>query len=170
MGVWTINHTCTSTTRVRGLYAASQVREHLAMLSRCVLGNPHFINPTSNAASEFASQARASLLDFFNASAEDYTVVFTANASGALKLVGEAPFGSDSRLLLTSDNHNSVNGIREFARAKATAVTYVPVVAPDLRVEPMALQDALENPVPRGNSLFAYLAQSNLSGVQHPLG
>ena len=67
-----------------GLYATSQVREHLAMLNHCVLGNPHSINPTSNAASEFARQARESVLEFFNASSDEYTVVFTANASGAL--------------------------------------------------------------------------------------
>jgi selenocysteine lyase/cysteine desulfurase len=101
---------------------------------------------------------------------QDYTVVFTANASGALRLVGEAyPFGSDSRLLLTADNHNSVNGIREFARAKGAPVTYVPIVAADLRLDPTALHAALERLVPGSNSLFAYPAQSNLSGVQHPL-
>ena len=37
--------------------------------------------------------------------------------------------------LLTFDNHNSVNGIREFARARGATVTYVPVVPPDLRVD-----------------------------------
>ena len=36
------------------------------------------------------------------------------NASGALKLVGESyPFGAGDQYLLTFDNHNSVNGIRE---------------------------------------------------------
>jgi len=30
--------------------------------------------------------------------------------------------------LLTFDNHNSVNGIREFARAKGAQVTYAPVL------------------------------------------
>ena len=41
------------------------------------------------------------------------------NASGALKLVGEAyPFAPGGRYLLSADNHNSVNGIREFARAR----------------------------------------------------
>jgi hypothetical protein len=37
------------------------------------------------------------------------------NASAALKLVGESyPFGEGGRLLLTADNHNSVNGVRRF--------------------------------------------------------
>jgi len=34
-----------------GLHATSQVREHVSTLESCVLGNPHPINPTSNAAS-----------------------------------------------------------------------------------------------------------------------
>ena len=33
------------------------------------------------------------------------------------------------------DNHNSVNGIREFARAKGAAVEYVPLALPDLRLD-----------------------------------
>jgi selenocysteine lyase/cysteine desulfurase len=153
-----------------GLFGTSQLREHAALLERTLLGNPHSINPTSNAASEYAARARASVLNFFHASPAEYTVVFTANASGALKLVGEAyPFEHDSRLVLLGDNHNSVNGIREFARSKATPVTYVPVEAPELRVDSAALRAALEDVAPGSNSLFAYPAQSNLSGVQHSL-
>jgi molybdenum cofactor sulfurtransferase len=153
-----------------GLFAASQLREHATLLNEHLLGNPHSTNPTSKAASEFAERARASVLDFFNASPREYAVVFTANATGALKLVGEAyPFGPHSRLALTADNHNSVNGIREFARAKSTPTTYVPVVQPDLRVDTDALRAALDCIAPASRSLFAYPAQSNLSGVQHPL-
>ena len=34
------------------------------------------------------------MLEFFNASPDEYVVIFTQNASGALKLVGESyPFG-----------------------------------------------------------------------------
>ena len=72
-------------------------------------------------------RGRANVLDYFNGTGE-YTAVFTLNASGALKLVGESyPFEPGGRLLLTFDNHNSVNGIREFARAKGAAVDYAPL-------------------------------------------
>lgn len=153
-----------------GLYAVSQLRAHSSLLHERLLGNPHSNNPTSSTASEFAERARRSVLDFFNASPRDYTVVFTANATGALKLVGEAyPFGPHSQLVLTADNHNSVNGIREFARARSTPTTYIPVVAPDLRVDTDALRAALGCVAPGSGALFAYPAQSNLSGVQHPL-
>ena len=112
------------------LYAESQVREHLALLRHRVLGNPHSENPTSRAATQLADRARAAVLSFVRASPDEYTVVFTANASGASKLVGEAfPFTDRSRLVLTADNHNSVNGIREFARARGAAVAYVPLRA-----------------------------------------
>ena len=56
---------------------------------------------------------------FFNADPDEYIVIFTANATQALKLVGEGyPFDAGGEYLLTFDNHNSVNGIREFSRAR----------------------------------------------------
>jgi selenocysteine lyase/cysteine desulfurase len=96
--------------------------------------------------------------------------IFTPNATGALRLVGEAyPFAPGGNFLLTFDNHNSVNGIREFARSKGAAVTYIPIVPPDLRADPGALARGLELACPDAHNLFAYPAQSNFTGVQHPL-
>jgi len=55
--------------------------------------------------------------------------------------VGESyPFQPGSHYLLTFDNHNSVNGIREYAHAKGAEVTYVPVALPDMRVDTESLQ------------------------------
>ncbi|RMF02408.1 MAG: aminotransferase class V-fold PLP-dependent enzyme, partial [Chloroflexi bacterium] len=153
-----------------GLYADSQLREHISLLSNGVFGNPHSQNPTSLAMTNLVEQARAYVLEYFNAPADEYLVIFTMNASGALKLVGESyPFDANARYLLTFDNHNSVNGIREFAHAKGADVTYLPVVPPDLRADPATLAEYLERANPNGNNLFAYPAQSNFSGVQHPL-
>lgn len=153
-----------------GLYAETQVRQHLALLSAQVLGNPHSSNPTSQAATRLVEGAREYILRFFNAAPDEYAVIFTANASGALKIVGESyPFGAGSQYLLTFDNHNSVNGIREFALARGATVTYVPVVPPDLRADVDRLTAALGAPATGQPRLFAYPAQSNFSGVQHPL-
>jgi selenocysteine lyase/cysteine desulfurase len=153
-----------------GLYADSQLRQHLALLQGGVFGNPHSRNPTSSASTRLDESARAFVLEYFRASPDEYAVVFTANASGALKLVGESyPFGPGSRYLLTFDNHNSVNGIREFARAKGATVTYLPVVAPDLCVDEATLAAELDCATPEARCLLAYPAQSNFSGVQHPL-
>ena len=122
-----------------GLHADSQVRDHAALLGQQVFGNPHSASPSSTAMTNAVEKARAAVLDYFNGSGE-YTAVFTLNASGALKLVGEAyPFAPGGRLLLTVDNHNSVNGIREFARSKGAAIDYAPLTIPDLRIDRAAL-------------------------------
>jgi selenocysteine lyase/cysteine desulfurase len=153
-----------------GLYASSQLREHFEMLQMGVFGNPHSLNPTSAASSALVERARARVLEFFRASPDEYVAIFTPNATGALRLVGEAyPFHAGDRFLLTFDNHNSVNGIREFARARRAETTYVPSVSPDLRVDPDLLPRYLTETVGDHHNLFAFPAQSNFSGVQHPL-
>lgn len=153
------------------LYAESHVRRHLELLAAEVLGNPHSASPAAARATELVERTRARILRFFHASPDEYAVVFTANASHALKLVGESyPFAPGGQLLLTWDNHNSVNGIREFARARGAAIRYVPVRPPEMRTAADDLDAALAGP--DGSSagrLFAYPAQSNFSGVQHPL-
>jgi len=153
-----------------GLYAASQLDAHIALLRANVLGNPHSNNPTSLATTELVQRARGKVAEFFNAPPEEYLCVFTANASAALRIVGEAyRFAPGGRFTLTADNHNSVNGIREFARGKGASVTYVPVVAPELRLDETALTSALDAADPSARNLFAFPAQSNFSGVQHSL-
>jgi len=152
------------------LYAESQLTEHLEMLRGGVFGNPHSANPTSAAMTEHVERTRRSALKYFNASAEDYILVFAQNASAALKLVGESyPFASGGRFLLTFDNHNSVNGIREFARAKGAAIDYAPLLTPGLQFDMARLDALLEQADPARDNLFAYPAQSNFSGVRHPL-
>lgn len=153
-----------------GLYGASQVREHLRLLESHVFGNPHSRNPASAQMSEWVERGRRDVLEHFQASPEEYVVVFTPNATGALKLIGEAyPFAPGGVYLLTFDNHNSVNGIREFARARGASIRYVPLSIPDLLADAEPLQAALEEKPGGADCLFAYPAQSNFSGAQHDL-
>lgn len=153
-----------------GLYAESQLRAHLALLTGTVFGNPHSTNPASQAMTELVEHARSYILEYFQADPQEYEVIFTPNASGALKLVGEAyPFGPGGQYLLTFDNHNSVNGIREFARRKGAQFSYVPIIPPELRVDEAQLLQRLNRARRKQANLFAYPAQSNVSGVQHPL-
>ncbi len=153
-----------------GLYAETQLQLHHQLLSSSVFGNPHSSNPTSQASTHLVEKSREFILDFFHADAGEYAAIFTPNASGALKLIGESyPFGPGSRYLLTFDNHNSVNGIREFAHAKGAEVTYLPVALPDMRVDEAQLDENLVRLQPDHPNLFAYPAQSNFSSVQHPL-
>jgi molybdenum cofactor sulfurtransferase len=153
-----------------GLYAESQLRDHMALLTSNVFGNPHSTNPASQAMTDLVEHAREYILEYFNADPNEYEAIFTPNASGALKLVGESyPFQPGGQYLLTFDNHNSVNGIREFARAKGALFSYVPVTPPDLRVDEASLIQHLDQARRKYHNLFAYPAQSNFSGVQHPL-
>jgi selenocysteine lyase/cysteine desulfurase len=114
--------------------------------------------------------AREYVLKFFNADPDEYVVIFAPNASGALKLVGESyPFEPGGGYLLTFDNHNSVNGIREFARKAGASFQYAPVLPPELRIDAEKLTALLAEIDPEHPHLFAFPAQSNFSGVKHSL-
>lgn len=140
------------------------------MLGSRIFGNPHSTNPTSTAMTEHVERTRRYALSYFNTSADDYILIFTPNASGALKLIGESfPFAPGSRFLLTFDNHNSVNEIREFARVRGATITYAPLVVPGLRLDIGRFEKLLDQADPVRENLFAYPAQSNFSGVKHPL-
>jgi molybdenum cofactor sulfurtransferase len=152
-----------------GLYAASQIRQHGDLLASSLLGNPHSASPASMSATHLVERTRRAVLDWFNAG-DEYTAIFTLNATGALKHVGESyAFSSGGRLLLTVDNHNSVNGIREFALARGASVAYAPLTTPELRIDEPELATLLGTADPGSHNLFAFPAQSNFSGVKHPL-
>ena len=191
-----------------GLPAQAQLRAHAERIRGRCFGNPHSENPSSAASTELIERARLAVLAHFNAPPEEYAAIFTPNATGACRLIGEAyPFGPRTRLVLTADNHNSVNGIREFARSRGAVTQYVPFSSAELRVDDDAIRQALARPRPgplgaawraarsgvapwagrgsrarwqrsltvssaaavRRRGLLAYPAQSNFSGVQHPL-
>ncbi|MCU0326545.1 MAG: aminotransferase class V-fold PLP-dependent enzyme [Spirosomaceae bacterium] len=150
------------------LFPKSLVQKHQDLLLNTVFGNPHSVNPTSQRATDLVEETRAKVLQFFNA--QDYYCIFTPNASGALKIVGESyPFTCKSSYVLTADNHNSVNGIREFCRKQLGDTHYVPVNQDDLLINTDALFDVFNQAKPDANNLFAFPAQSNVSGIKHDL-
>ena len=155
-----------------GLAADAQLRAHAKRLRGGCFGNPHSENPTSSASTRLIEQAREAVRRYFRAADDEYAVIFTPNATGACRLVGESyQFRPMSRLVLTADNHNSVNGIREFARARGAVTRYVGLSPDNLRADGEDVAAALGRGGAAGHSLglFAYPAQSNFSGVRHPL-
>ncbi len=150
-----------------GLHGKPQIEGHMAWLLHQTLGNPHSDSPTSGRATAAVEQARADVLAFFNASPDEYAVIFTTNASAAIKLVGEAyPFGPNRSYVYLADNHNSVVGLRELAKASGATV-HVPLVRrPRLAIDAEHLAHTLTQATP---GLFAFPAQSNFSGSQHDL-
>jgi selenocysteine lyase/cysteine desulfurase len=147
------------------LYGTSQLRAHHAMLSRGVFGNPHSESAPSRASSKLIDDARERVLAWLGVDADSHAVIFTHNATAASKLVAESyPFGPHAGLVLAADNHNSIVGAREFAR-RAHAPIHVMPVDSELRLDdPAARLTALD-----GTGLVALPAQSNFSGVRHPL-
>lgn len=163
-----------------GLAANAQRRAHEERLANTLCGNPHSVNPTSEVATRLVEQARARVLAHLKAPPDEYTVIFTPNATGAARLVGEAyPFTKRTKLVLSTDNHNSINGLREFARRGHTRTVYVPTQPPEMRIDPALLKSVLSHRSRRDTlfgsapdsrrGLFAYPAQSNFTGVRHPL-
>ncbi|KAF5318353.1 hypothetical protein D9611_014230 [Ephemerocybe angulata] len=153
------------------LYPESIVERHTSFLKEAVLGNTHSINNSSRASSKHADEAREAVLSFFDAPSDVYTVVFTANASGALKLVGESfPFKQGSAYVLSTDSHNSVNGIREFARAKGAHTAYIPATSTG-GFELDQAKSTLDKYRSSTSSpcLFALTGQSNISNWKAPL-
>jgi len=149
------------------LYGDSQLRAHHALLRQGLFGNPHSDSDTSRASTAVIDAARRMVLRFFDVDESTHDLCFTANTSAAIKLVAEAyPFSAEAGCYLSVDNHNSVNGIREYARRAGAAVRYLPLDH-DLRLldaEVLLAEESL-----RGGGLVAFPAQSNFSGVQHPL-
>lgn len=109
------------------IYPESLIKVHTDFLNRSILGNTHSVSnrwvyalcaiilklkaSSSKLSLKYADEARLAVLTHFRASSE-YTVVFTANASAALKLVAEAyPFTGGSTLVIGADSHNSVSNI-----------------------------------------------------------
>jgi selenocysteine lyase/cysteine desulfurase len=150
-----------------GLPALSQLRAHHAFLTERVLGNPHSDSAPSRASGDVIDRARRLVLDFFDVDASTHDVCFTANASAAIKLVAESyPFGPRAGLVLAADNHNSMNGAREYARRAGARVRVLPL---DRELRLRGADECLTGEAARGGGLYAMPAQSNFSGVRHPL-
>nr|XP_030732417.1 molybdenum cofactor sulfurase isoform X4 [Globicephala melas] len=114
------------------------------------------------------------ILAHFHTSPEDYTVIFTAGSTAALKLVAEAfpwlppgPESSGSHFCYLTDSHTSVVGMREVVAAMN--ITSIPVRPEDMWLaeeqDATAASDADGQPL----HLFCYPAQSNFSGTRYPL-
>jgi len=151
------------------LYPERLVTEHAESLRHAVLGNPHSESPASRASTALVHAARERVLRFFDADPDEYLVCFTANTTGAIHLVAQGfAFGPDAPFILAADDHNSVNGVRAYAERAGARVHYLPL-DDELRLHDPASRLAVLRRTHVGPGLVAFPAQSNFSGVQHPL-
>ena len=148
------------------LYPESLVRRDGRRLLRGVFGNPHSESAPSLASTEALEEARRLTLRFFDADPREYDLVFTANASGSNPGPGRG-LSLSRRLAAGGHGRQPQLGERPApARrgAPAPTVEYVPLDGCLRGRDPR-----LWLPLTTAPSLFAFPAQSNFSGVRHPL-
>ncbi|XP_042482522.1 molybdenum cofactor sulfurase isoform X2 [Macadamia integrifolia] len=174
------------------LYSELQMETIFKDLTSKVYGNPHSQSDSSLATSEVVRAARQQVLDYCNASPEDYKCIFTSGATSALKLVGESfPWSRESSFMYTVENHNSVLGIREYALDQG-AVAFAVDIEEDQHKNGVSRKDGstikvaqypaqrrnggrLQDESPGGSSsgdvynLFAFPSECNFSGVKFSL-
>ena len=148
------------------LHSEAQLAEVLAHLNGALMGNPHSLNDSSIKSSNDVERARDLVLRHFNTTAQEHELVFTANATAALKLVGECfPWGKGSQFAYTVQNHNSVLGIREYAAQHGAG--FVALGYDRLRTELQqtpASGGGEQQGRPPKHSLFAFPGECNFSG------
>ncbi|KMZ64025.1 Molybdenum cofactor sulfurase [Zostera marina] len=172
------------------LYSEAQMEAVAKDLTSNIYGNPHSQSESSMAASEMIRAAREQVLEFCNASSKDYRCVFTSGATSSLKLVGEIfPWSKESCYMYTTENHNSVLGIREYALEKGAGALAVDVKMPESHTDTsgscnFTLDISLHKEQRRFNEfgsfsdiasenschhLFAFPSECNFSGTKYQL-
>ncbi len=148
----------------------SVIDQYAQLLKATSLGNPHSTNESSSNSTGLVEDVRARLLDHVNAQGQ-YSLVFTSNASNALGILKDSfPWRANSTLILSEDNHNSVLGMRTEAQKAGAKVRYWRT-NDELRLEE-SIGDIINSERERDPGreiIVAFPAQSNFTGVKHPL-
>ncbi|KAI9854841.1 MAG: hypothetical protein M1813_000857 [Trichoglossum hirsutum] len=165
------------------LYAKSLVDRFSADLLGGLYGNPHSASAASQLATRRVEDVRLRVLQFFGADPEEFDVVFVQNATAGVKLVmeglrgrregasehGGGDEGKGFWYGYHRDSHTSLVGVREAARAGQRCFRS------DEEVEDWLSGGVLGSCGASGGleeaevGLFAYPAQSNMTGRRLPL-
>lgn len=144
------------------VYATSLIDAYCHDLRSSLFGNPHSASPASGLSTKRVEAARASVLKYFNADSEHFDVVFVANATAAIKLVLDSFCEQRFWFGYHKDAHNSVVGVRESAVDGARCFVSNDEVEQWIKQGPEPYEHD-------GLVLFAYPAQSNMTGHRLPL-
>ena len=150
------------------LYAKSLIDEFAKQMLSNVYGNPHSASTTSQLSTRRMEDARVRALRFFNADPEHFDLIFVSNATAGIKIVMEAFREQAGGFWFGyhKDAHTSLVGVRE------AAVDGHRCFMSDGEVETWLGESAANTEVDDSNQLvklFAYPAQSNMSGRRLPL-
>ncbi|XP_037126696.1 molybdenum cofactor sulfurase [Syngnathus acus] len=155
------------------LYPESLVKNYCLDISRNTYGNPHSHNPSSRLTHDTVERVRYRILQHFNTTPEEYSVIFTSGSTAAIKLAAEVfPWRSQteseagSYFCHLTDNHTSVVGVRGLTSTRGVVT---------LPVYPQEVEDRAKDKTQGKDTvchtphLFCYPAQSNFSGTKYPL-
>lgn len=162
------------------LPAKTLVNSFAIDLNHNLYGNPHSASTPSHLAGQRIDEIRDRTLRFFNADPKNFDLIFVANATAAVHLVGSCFREYASRLprngavskkktsfsyVYHQDCHNSLIGIRELANNHRC-------FSSDSKVEAWLTSSSSRRkdcPRPHDIGLFAYPGQSNFNGRRLPL-
>ncbi|KKZ66364.1 selenocysteine lyase [[Emmonsia] crescens] len=150
------------------LYPASLIDAFSREMKENLFGNPHSASSSSLLSTRRVDDARLRVLRFFKASPDDFDVVFVANATAGIKLVADALRDYDEGGFWYGyhvDAHTSLVGVREVAARGRKCFE------DDKEVEEWISHQHASNMRRRTSvpTLFAYPAQSNMTGRRLPL-
>ncbi|KAI6054480.1 molybdenum cofactor sulfurase [Marmota monax] len=155
------------------LFPQSQLTSFTNDLMKNIYGNPHSQNTISKLTHDTVEHVRYRILAHFHTTPEEYSVIFTAGSTAALKLVAEAfpwvsqsPDSSGSQFCYLTDSHTSVVGIRNVVMAMNATST---AVSPEDMWSAKEQGAVACDPNCQLLHLFCYPAQSNYSGTRYPL-
>ncbi|KAH0574878.1 Molybdenum cofactor sulfurase [Spironucleus salmonicida] len=162
-----------------GMFQESQLQNTINELSNNLYCNTHSLSACSKNTDKTVEEVRNALLDYFNAPKGTYSIIFTASATAALKLVGDSfPWSNSSKFLYSKHNHNSVLGMRRLAIANGAKYQTLPWDYYLNIQKPVKMETAREvltkhyHDEDDGNTtynLLAFPAECNFSGIKYPL-
>jgi molybdenum cofactor sulfurtransferase len=131
-----------------------------------LLANPHSDAANPSASSTIVAETRLKVLQFFNADEVHFDVVFTANATAAVKLVMECFSGHATGFCYYyhQNCHTSLVGVREMASSSHCFAT-----DEEMRTWLDKGDESFNRAFDYQPTLFAYPAQSNMNGARLPL-
>ncbi|KAG0650883.1 Molybdenum cofactor sulfurase [Hyphodiscus hymeniophilus] len=156
------------------IYSKSLIEAFSEKMITNLYGNPHSASDPAKLSGDEVDSIREKALRFFKADPAHFDLVFTANASAAIKLVGEsfrdlAVASSVSGAFwfgYHKDSHNSVVGIREYADSNQHCFVSDDEVEQWLSGYAAHINSSTDGSLP---GLFAYPGQSNMTGRRLPL-
>ncbi|OLL23779.1 Molybdenum cofactor sulfurase [Neolecta irregularis DAH-3] len=139
------------------LYPISLIHEYSAELCADLFGNPHSKSPASQLTCRRIDDIRLKVLQLFNADPECFDLVFVANATAAIKLVGEAFRELENwEYCYSEDSHTSMIGLREWSSSSKCLSKF-------------AMISHMNTPQrENATTLFAWPGQSNFTGERFP--